>query len=79
MSMPQRLVGFVDPSIQPTDAREARILLDVVRLGLCLHRVHPGGHALRLAGHGCFAMADARDLSTIDALAQAVADTRPMP
>lgn len=74
--MPQRLVGFVDPTIQPADAREAQILQDVVRLGLCLHRVHPGGSTLRIAGHGFFAMADARDLAAIDLLTRAVANAR---
>ena len=70
--MPQRLVGFVDPTLQPADAREARILQDVVRLGLCLHRVHPGGSTLRIAGHGFFEMTDGRDLAAIDALTRAV-------
>jgi hypothetical protein len=50
----ERKPGYVDPTITPRSDQERALLVEVVVLGLSLHRVHPGGPALRLSGPSVF-------------------------
>lgn len=45
--------GYVDPTLGPPRTEQQRALFaTVLRLGLCLHRVHANTEAVRLTGPG---------------------------
>lgn len=50
-------MGYVDPTIVASSARERRLLEAIKARGLMLHRLHSAGSALRLSGPGVFVMA----------------------
>jgi len=53
--------------ITPRSDAQRALLSEIVTLGLSLHRVHPGGHAVRLSGHGVFLVASSlSDLAPVD-------------
>ncbi|MBL0150361.1 MAG: hypothetical protein IPP87_17420, partial [Ideonella sp.] len=68
MSMPQRLVGYIDPTVLATNEYAQQLLREVARRGLCLHRVHPSGSSVRIAGKGIFMLTEIAGSAAIGAL-----------
>lgn len=49
-----RVVGYIDPDIEPNSNREAAMLAAIRARGLSLHRLHRDAAALRLTGPNIF-------------------------
>ena len=52
--MPQRLLGYIDPTVMATNPSEQQLLDALRERGFSLHRVHRDGTALRISGPGLF-------------------------
>lgn len=46
------MAGYVDPRLVASTPREHLLLAEVLRRGLCLHKLHASGEAVRLTGPG---------------------------
>lgn len=68
MSMPQRLIGFLEPTIRATNEQEAEVLALLRDRHLHLHRVHPGAPTIRISGPGVFLVVEGLSAVTLERL-----------
>ena len=56
--MPQRLVGYIDPTVMARNRSEQQLLDAMRERGFNLHRIHREGTALRISGSDLFLLLD---------------------